>query len=210
MMRFEAAGHLWHTDCNHSSEANQPRVGVTSKRGMTIMRTDLMKKVIAGLVFAVTLAFSGGATLSTMAQAQDRDHRYWQPGSDHRNDRDRDWNRDRRDRDRDWDRDRRRSVVVVPRYRVYTPPRVYTYPRNYPSYGGGYGGSYGGYRGGSSYDEQRGYRDGLDRGQEDARDRRSPNPNNSSHYRDGNSAYRDGFRRGYAVGYRQYGGYGRW
>jgi hypothetical protein len=53
-------------------------------------------------------------------------------------------------------------------------------------------------------DERKGYRDGLDRGEEDARDRRRPDPNNSDHYRDGNRAYRDGFRRGYAQGYRRY------
>jgi len=101
---------------------------------------------------------------------------------------------------------------------------VYTYPRAYPNYspygggygygrgygygGGGYG--YGGYGGSASYEEQKGYRDGLDRGQEDARSGRSPNPNNSSHYRSGNSLYRDGFRQGYAVGYRQFGGYRGW
>jgi hypothetical protein len=76
----------------------------------------------------------------------------------------------------------------------------------YPYYGNssyyGYGNSYG-------Y-EQQGFRDGLDRGQEDARDGRSFNPNNSSHYRSGNSAYRAGFRRGYEQGYGQYGGYRRW
>jgi hypothetical protein len=60
----------------------------------------------------------------------------------------------------------------------------------------------------SSYDRredrQKGYRDGLDRGEEDARDRRRFDPNNSDHYRDGNNAYREGFRRGYADGYRRY------
>ena len=62
----------------------------------------------------------------------------------------------------------------------------------------------------NSRDEQKGYRDGLDRGREDARDRRSFNPNNSSHFRNGNSAYREGFRRGYAQGYRQNGYSRRW
>ena len=52
-------------------------------------------------------------------------------------------------------------------------------------------------------DEQKGYRDGLDRGQEDAQHRRSFDPNNSSHFRKGNFSYREGFRRGYAQGYRQ-------
>lgn len=67
------------------------------------------------------------------------------------------------------------------------------------------------------YDRQqldKGFRDGLDRGQKDAKTRRVPTPENSSHYRKGNESYREGFRRGYAQGYRQYayngyGGYGR-
>ena len=54
-------------------------------------------------------------------------------------------------------------------------------------------------------DERKGYRDGLDRGEEDARDRRSFNPNNSEHYRHGSNPYREGFRRGYAEGYRRRG-----
>ena len=53
-------------------------------------------------------------------------------------------------------------------------------------------------------DESKGYRDGLDRGREDARTHRSFNPNNSSHFRNGNNFYREGFRRGYEEGYRQY------
>jgi hypothetical protein len=63
-------------------------------------------------------------------------------------------------------------------------------------------------RNGSYRDEERGFRDGLNRGREDARDRRRADPNNSSHYRDGNRAYREGFRRGYTQGYREYGGRG--
>lgn len=57
---------------------------------------------------------------------------------------------------------------------------------------------------GSRRDEEKGYRDGFDRGQEDARDRRIPTPNNSSHYRKGNDAYRYGFRQGYKDGYRRH------
>jgi hypothetical protein len=53
-------------------------------------------------------------------------------------------------------------------------------------------------------DYQKGLRDGLRRGQEDLRDRRIADPNNSSHYRKGNDAYRAGFRRGYVQGYRSY------
>jgi hypothetical protein len=50
-------------------------------------------------------------------------------------------------------------------------------------------------------DYDRGFRDGLDRGQEDYRKRRAADPNNSSHFRKGNAAYRDGFRKGYWQGY---------
>lgn len=59
-------------------------------------------------------------------------------------------------------------------------------------------------RGGSERraEEQKGYRDGLDRGEEDARDHKRFDPNNSEHYRNGNRTYKDGFRRGYAQGYR--------
>lgn len=57
--------------------------------------------------------------------------------------------------------------------------------------------------------EQKGFRDGLRRGQEDAETRRIPDPNNSSHYRSGNEAYRDGFRDGYRQGYRQNARYDR-
>ena len=77
---------------------------------------------------------------------------------------------------------------------------------------GWYGGGYGRYGNNSAYrrDQEKGYSDGLNRGQEDARDRRSFNPNNSSHYRNGNGAYRDGFRQGYEQGYRQYARSRRW
>ncbi|MDQ3014097.1 MAG: hypothetical protein M3X11_25750, partial [Acidobacteriota bacterium] len=77
--------------------------------------------------------------------------------------------------------------------------------RNDGYYGnGGYGnGSYGGY--GNTAEMQKGYRDGLDRGQEDLRARRRADPNNSSHFRKGSGEYRDGFRRGYIAGYNQSG-----
>lgn len=53
-------------------------------------------------------------------------------------------------------------------------------------------------------EEDKGYRDGLRRGKEDAESNRLPDPNNSSHYRKGSDPYRAGFRRGYAVNYPQY------
>ena len=193
------------------------------------MRLSRTKSAITGAAFALMLMFSIGMVTATTAQAQDRNNRW------DRNQRteQRDWDGDRRrdgDRDRgDWNRrqqiERQRAIerarqLAWQREQERLRNRGYNYPRNYPQYGGygngGYGsnrgyGSYGGYGGGYSNAEvQRGYSDGLDRGQEDARDRRSPNPNNSSHFRSGNSAYREGFVRGYQVGYRQYGGNRRW
>ena len=78
-----------------------------------------------------------------------------------------------------------------------------TYRNNpYDNYGyDNYGYNNYGYRN----EEQRGYRDGLVRGREDALSYRAMNPNNSEHYRDGDPAYRAGFERGFYEAYRQYG-----
>lgn len=61
---------------------------------------------------------------------------------------------------------------------------------------------------------EKGYRDGLDRGRKDAQTNRARTPNNSSHYRDGNQYYRQGFERGFYEAYNQYSnrgrGRGRW
>ena len=189
------------------------------------MRFNRFRKVIAGAAFAFVVLFSAGMISGTTAQAQDRNRdQRWNRSGDRNGDR-----TERRDQSseqrRGWDRERSERE----RGRVFVQPRTYNYPRgyNYPyggyrngggygGYGGGYGGysgGYGGYGGGYNNGEvQRGYRDGLDRGQEDARSGRSPNPNNSSHFRSGNSAYREGFVRGYQAGYRQFGGggYRRW
>src|SRR5262249_11554776 len=51
-------------------------------------------------------------------------------------------------------------------------------------------------------DFQQGYRDGLDRGRDDARTNRAMTPNNSSHYRSGSPSYRAGFERGFYEAYR--------
>jgi hypothetical protein len=56
---------------------------------------------------------------------------------------------------------------------------------------------YNGNRGYNNGDFQRGYSDGLSRGRDDARTNRAMTPNNSSHYRSGNSSYRAGFERGF-------------
>jgi hypothetical protein len=209
------------------------KMGYCQMKGGLNMRFNRIRKIIAGGAFGFIVLFCAGMISGTTAQAQDR-NRDRREDRTERRDNTRNWDRGttRQDnarsqdrlRDRNWDRDgdrnRDRRAYAPPR--VYTYPRGYTYPRSYGGYGGGYGGSYGGYSGGGyggsyggyggGYDQQRGYSDGLNRGQEDARDRRSFNPNNSSHYRSGDAAYRDGFRRGYEIGYRQYGGggYRRW
>jgi hypothetical protein len=177
------------------------------------MKSNLMKRVFAA-AFSFALLIGAGSFLTTTAQAQDRGRdRNWQRDRDDRrdNDRDRDWNRDSNWRRQQIERQRQiERERELARQREWARNRSYrSYPYGYGGYGG-YGNYGGGYGGQSNYEVQRGYRDGLDRGQEDARDRRSPNPNNSSHFRSGNSAYRSGFVRGYQEGYRQYGGYRRW
>ncbi len=103
----------------------------------------------------------------------------------------------------------------------YYPPS--SYPQGYPQNGPYYGGvSYGGLTDeGRRVAEDRGYRVGVERGRDDANNRRGFNPNNSEHFRDGDSgyrsqygniegyraAYRDAFRRGYEDGYGRYGRY---
>jgi hypothetical protein len=75
--------------------------------------------------------------------------------------------------------------------------------RNDGYYGNNRNGNYGyGRNGGFRNSEQeKGYRDGLRRGQEDRNTNRIPDPNNSSHYRKGNADYRYGFEIGYQDSY---------
>ena len=54
-------------------------------------------------------------------------------------------------------------------------------------------------------EEQRGFRDGFDAGRDDARRRRRFDFDDSRRYRNGGRDYREGFRRGYSQGYRQFG-----
>ena len=58
--------------------------------------------------------------------------------------------------------------------------------------------------------ERDGYNDGLNRGRADARDHLRFDPNCSDRFRDGNGEYREGFRQGYAEGFRQYTAARRW
>lgn len=178
------------------------------------MRIIRGKGIILSAAVVVMLLAAGTLTGSTV-EAQNRHERSssghnWSGHAWSGNRGSRSWNRDGA-----WNRNRFAFV----RPRVRTVPRVYVYPRYYPYYGGAYRfGTYPYYYGTSPYvggsyygTDQQGYHDGLDRGREDARDGRSYNPNNSSHFRNsGSAAYRDGFRRGYDVGYREYAGYRRW
>lgn len=148
------------------------------------MNYQKLKKYLYSLAAAVVLVLSSGVASNALVQAQGR-YRDWDRWEDQRE----------REREREWRREQRE------RERMRRERDRYGY--------GGYG-SYGGYGGAYNADVNKGYHDGLDRGQEDARSRRSPNPNNSSHYRNGNGAYRDGFRQGYSQGYRQYSGYRGW
>jgi hypothetical protein len=178
------------------------------------MKLQHLKKGVAGAMMALVLLLGSGVILETTAQAQ------WRRDNDRY--RDRDDNR-YRGNDRDWYRRqqierareearRREQARREWEWRRQQEARNRSY-RNYPngSYGsyGNYG-NYGGYGGYSSAEEQRGYRNGLKEGGDDARDRDSFNPSRHSSFRDGNPAYRRGFARGYEQSYRQYAGYRRY
>ncbi len=140
----------------------------------------------AALVVALLL---GSGLMVTTAEAQNR-------GRDWGRDRNRDerygpWRRGG-DRDRDWDRDddwnrRNRNSGWWGNSR-----------NNYPT------------RGYAQAELQRGFRNGLKEGRDDAQDRDSFNPSRHSSFRDGNSAYRQGFANGYRQGFREYARYRGW
>lgn len=148
------------------------------------------KKILTAMVLATILLLSSGSFSANTAEAQG-----WHRGGF----------------------GARQRVFVTPRVRVFAFPRAYGYsgfrPYGYYPYGyypyGYYSYGYAPY---SRYDlgpnsDQVGYRDGYDRGQEDARKGRGYDPNNSSHFRNAISAtYRDGFRQGYEYGYRRFAG----
>lgn len=171
-----------------------------------------LKKGILSLALAGGFILSAGAFVDANAQG-------WRWGQQRR-DRDRDGIPDRRDRRVDRDRDgvddrieARRGRTDINRNGIPDRAERNRYYRNNGNYGYygnrnyGYNNSYGynnGYGGYNSAEYQKGYRDGLDRGQEDARDRKRATPNNSSHFRKGSATYRQGFSQGYNVGYNQY------
>jgi hypothetical protein len=128
---------------------------------------------------------------STTAQAQDRNNGRWR----------RDDDRNRSDRqNRDWRRNRNDD-----RYRGRRDDR---YGRNDRYDRNGRYGNYGGYNNGAQIELNQGYQAGLSTGSSDARRGQSYNPQRSHYYKDARSQqFRNGFVRGYAEGFRQYGGY---
>ena len=153
------------------------------------MKQITMRKVVLSLMAVVTLMMVAGSLTPSFAQWP------WERGRT--NDRSNDRNNDRYE-----DRNNRRS-------RDQQDRDVYDNDRN-GNNRGGYGNNRGGNdgygnnrRNGGFYNEEqeKGYRDGLRRGQEDRQTNRIPDPNNSSHFRKGNADYRLGFRRGYDDSY---------
>jgi hypothetical protein len=153
------------------------------------MRTTGYRNKIGGAILALSLVFGIGMIASTTAQAQDRNDGRWRREDRNRSDRqDRDW---RRNRDDDRYRGRRDD-----RY-----DRNDRYNRN-----GRYGN--GGYNNAAQIELNQGYQAGLSTGSSDARRGQSYNPQRSHYYKDARSQqFRNGFVRGYAEGFRQYGGY---
>lgn len=170
-----------------------------------------------GAVFVIAPAFS---TFSTVQAQNGR----WQ--QQRRNDRNRNGVNDRYEQDRNrngvadgYEIDRNQNGVAdgyetrrtgVDRNRNGVDDRYENDPRYRNGNGGYYGndGYYGnnGNNGYNNAEVQKGYRDGLDRGRKDAQTNRAMDPNNSSHYRNGNQAYRAGFERGFNEAFRQYSG----
>jgi hypothetical protein len=160
------------------------------------MKQTTFRNAALSLMAVVTLMMVAGSLTPSFAQwPWDRDNGRNNRNNDRNNDRYED--RSRRSRDQQ-DRD------------VYGNPRNGNNRGNSGNdrYGNGRGGYDDGYYGGNNRnggfqndEQEKGYRDGLRRGQEDRQTNRIPDPNNSSHYRKGNADYRLGFRRGYDDSY---------
>jgi hypothetical protein len=193
------------------------------------MNFNTIKKTVASITLAGAFILIAGAGAGSSVFAQDgrwRDNDGWRNDQRQQRDgyydglnrgrqdaRDRrrfdpDCNRFLRDADRDYREGFRRGYGDGFRQADY---RWDGYRGGYGQGGYGQGGyGQGGYGQGYSRREQDGYNDGMNRGREDARDHRRFDPNNSEHFRDGDGEYRDGFRRGYAIGFRQYDNSRRW
>ena len=164
------------------------------------MKQATLKNAALSLMAVVTLMMVAGSLTPSFAQWP-----WEQRGRDNSRDNGNNGRNNGRNNDRYEDRSRRS--------RDQQDCDVYGNPRNGNNrggygddrYGNNRGGGYGngGYGNGGFYNEEqeKGYRDGLRRGQEDRDTNRIPDPNNSSHYRKGNADYRLGFQRGYDNSY---------
>jgi hypothetical protein len=170
------------------------------------MKSNKLQRTLKGAGLALSLLFGIGALSSTTAQAQ-----IWYP-QDRQEDRRerRDDRRDRRQERREERRERRDDRWEDRNDRYGNNDRY----RNNDRYGNG------DYRNSASrVAQENGYRDGLRKGAEDARDRDGYNPQKNSEYKNGTSGYnssygskgtykqvyRDAFLRGYSEGYNRNG-----
>jgi hypothetical protein len=152
--------------------------------GYEVMKKDLVKKGIVSM--ALTGSFIVGAGLINNANAQDPRYDRRRPVESTGN----------IDRNRNGIDDRYEVNGQVDRNQNGIPDNQERYGRY------GRDQRYNGNRGYNNGDFQRGYRDGLSRGRDDARTNRAMTPNNSDHYRSGNPSYRAGFERGFYEAYR--------
>jgi hypothetical protein len=139
-----------------------------------------MKNLIGGAILTLAALFCFGVT-DVNAQYRNRDDDRWE-------------RRDRDDRNREWRRNRSRRNDDDDRWRRHRNGRY---------------GNNGGYN--TVYQQQelnRGYQQGINTGASDAQRGQSYSPQRSRHYqRAGSVPFREGFVRGYDQGYRQYAGY---
>lgn len=167
------------------------------------MKNETVKQGIISLALTVSLFIGIGAV--TAANAQGR-YRRVDPQNNGQVDRNGNIDRNRNGID---DRYEVNGQVDINRNGI--PDNQEGYNRNRGYNNNGYYGNRdyrnNGYYGNRGYgmnngEFQQGYRDGLNRGREDALTNRAMNPNNSSHYRNGDQSYRAGFERGFYEAYR--------
>ena len=170
-------------------------------------KTSFVSLGLAG-AFLLGAGLSSSATVSAQGWRRDRDEREHRDRDRYDNRRDRDWD-DRVDRNHNGVNDRyeRDRAYRIDRNRNGVDDRYENNRYGYDPYYRRNDGYYDNYGYGTNNSEyQKGYRDGLDRGRQDAQTNRAMDPNNSSHYRNGNSSYRAGFERGFYQSFRQYSG----
>ena len=178
------------------------------------MNFNTMKKTVASIALMGAFILIAGASAGSSVFAQDwrwRDNDGWR--KDQRQQRDGYY--DGLNHGRQDSRDHRRFDPDCTRFlrdadRDYREGFRRGYSEGFRQADYRWDGDRGGYGQGQSRRELDGYNDGLNRGREDARDHRRFDPNNSEHFRDGDGEYREGFRRGYAAGFRQYDGPRGW